>query len=105
MITCLPFLVGLIIYSGIILLSLFNLIRKKTSGCKNVLMQEGNVSNIITSIILISLTYLLCVYKYERAAWFVVLTPIVLSFILFLFLLNKIRTITEKDLNDAFIQG
>lgn len=105
MITCVPFLVGLIIYSGIILLNLFNLIRNKSGGCKNDLFQEGNVSNIITSIIIISLTYVLCVYKYERAAWFVVLTPIVLSFILFLFVLNKIRTITEKDINDAFIQG
>ena len=100
MITCVPFLVGLIIYSGIILISLFNLIRRKTSGCKEVLNQQGNISNIITSIIIISLVYVLCVYKYEKVAWAVILIPLFLSFILFLVVLNKIRTIPEKDIKD-----
>lgn len=104
MFTCLPFLVGLILYSGAIILNLFDLIYRKTSSgnCDDVQMDQiktkTNIYNMIVGVTLISVVYLLCKYKHEKIAWAVILTPVVLSLILFIAILYKIKSLTSQDM-------
>ena len=111
MITCLPFLVGLILYSGLIIMHIFDLLHRKivTSNCTDEINQtirtKSNVCGIISGIVLISIIYFLCKYKHEKIAWAVILTPIIMAFILFLTLLYKIQEITTEQINDSTLRA
>ena len=88
----LPFLIGLIIYSGIIIMNLCTYIQNKHSKSRT---KKGNkiiVQNMITSIMIVLIIYLLCRYNHENIAWIVVATPFILSLILFMILLYNIKT-------------
>lgn len=102
MITCLPFLIGLILYAGLILINLFELIYRLTQnsvaqGCTDVevdkLKTASNISNIVIGMVIISITYFLCKYRHEKIAWVVVLAPLIMSLILFAVILYKIQSL------------
>lgn len=111
MITCLPFLVGLILYSGLIILNLFDLLHRKTTpdNCTDVIAQsirtKSNICGVISGIVLISIIYFLCKYKHEKIAWAVILAPVVMMAILFLTILYKIQSLTVQELNNATLQN
>ncbi|MDD4930695.1 MAG: hypothetical protein PHG66_00880 [Candidatus Colwellbacteria bacterium] len=109
--TCLPFLIGLVLYSGMIIINLFDLLRHKTavSNCMDETTKsiriKSNVCGVISGIVLITVIYFLCKYKHEKIAWAVILIPIVMVMILFLTILYKIQSLTVRDLNDAKLNG
>lgn len=114
MITCLPFLIALILYSGLILINSFHMLTDKYNrgnctkyskyshiDCElSTLRKQSYTSSIITCIVIISVTYFLCKYKHEKIAWVVILTPVIMSLILFFVLIYKIKNLSLKDLKE-----
>ena len=83
---CLPFIVSLIINIGLITSSVVELsdIRRCKTICGEANRRNNAklfINNIIYSLMIIALVYVLCSRGHNRWAWFVVLFPFVLSLI------------------------
>ena len=110
MLNCLPFLVGLIMYSGVIIFHLSDLIRRRTvsDNCTDQMTQslqtKSNICGVISSVVFISIIYFLCKYKHEKIAWGVILIPIVMVVILYLTILFKIQSLGVQDLNNVIVR-
>jgi len=84
MLKCLPLLIGLMMYGGIILMNILSMIRERKCHCDDSnIVRENRVDTIISSLVMISILYLLCKFKFETGAWIVVIAPIAISIILF----------------------
>lgn len=106
MITCLPFLIGLILYAGLILINLFELVMRfarssSEKECVDIEVDQmktaSNISNIVIGMVIISITYFLCKYRHENMAWAVVLAPLVMSLLLFGAILYKVQSLQVID--------
>lgn len=100
----LPFIVALVINIGLIIINVVDLAtyrKKYTTICRGVSNSRNhvrsNITGIIFSIIIILLTYVLCSRNKEEWAWFVVLLPFIIGFIMFLVLVAKMKRLTYKD--------
>ena len=97
---CFPFIISLIMNGASIFLSLFTMLIYEPEGdtmCEKISNRKiillKHIQNIIYNMVLLSLVYVLCKYKYEKAAWFVILLPIVISIVMLIIIINKLQNI------------
>lgn len=101
--TCLPFIVALIINIASIVFHIVEL--SSIKRCKTICASkkrkndvQAHISGIIANLIVISIIYVLCKRNMEKWAWFVVLLPFILGLVYFLFLVRKISTLKCEDI-------
>jgi uncharacterized membrane protein YesL len=99
----LPFIISLIIYIGFIIIHIIELATYNKSNssiqCKTLCQSStlrknhinSNISGIVVSLIIIILTYVLCLKNKENLAWVVLILPFIIGFIGFLILINKVN--------------
>jgi heme/copper-type cytochrome/quinol oxidase subunit 2 len=99
--TCLPLLIGLMIYGGIILMNILSMIRERNCHCDySNIVRENRVDSIISSLVMVSILYILCKFKFETGAWIVVITPIVISIILFMIIAYRLSCDNDNDYSE-----
>lgn len=112
---CLPFIIALIVYVGSIIIHIIELasykkryssiqpsIRYKTLCGSNALQKayvNSHIGGIVVSLIIITLTYVLCSKNKENWAWLIIITPFIVGFIAFLMLINKVSNLRQKIVN------
>lgn len=86
--SCLPFLVGLVIYLGVMFSNLYNFFSKQTDDPDiNKELKRIHFHNMIISIILILIIYLLCKYKHENIAWGVIFAPFIITILFMMWIM------------------
>ena len=98
---CLPFIIALIVYIGSIIIHVITLssYKRYKTLCHKRKDVNGHISGIVMSLIIIILTYILCIKNKENWAWFVVILPFIIGLITFLILVNRISNL-KNEIND-----
>ena len=75
-------------------MNILSMIRERNCHCKDSnIVRENRVDSIISSLVMISILYLLCRFKFETGAWIVVISPIVMSILLLAIIAYSIKNI------------
>jgi hypothetical protein len=106
---CLPFVIALVIHTGSIVsnvidLSISNKCNTICGTMKRKFTTRSHIMNIISSLILISLTYVLCSRGHNNWAWFVILFPLVLAIIYTIVIISSVKEVTIVENNCPIIK-
>jgi hypothetical protein len=101
--TCVPLVLGIVIYSGMIVIKTVDILHAKAANgkcidkAKRAMSINASMVSIISSVVVLALLYFLCKYRYEKMAWAVIIAPVIVSVIMFFSILYKLQIVAVQS--------